>query len=141
MNRNTDIPTPEQARRAQEKVLTEASDNGRRPSVLAVARQLGLSNTTFRRHFPDLADEISAARRAPDDTTPDESGISEHARLVARNAKLRRGNHQLREHLDLAVANIQRLTLTVHKLQTELEGASKVTRIGVAVVSAEKRAD
>jgi AcrR family transcriptional regulator len=125
MNRNTDIPTPEQARRAQEKVLTEASDNGRRPSVLAVARQLGLSNTTFRRHFPDLADEISAARRAPD----------------ARNAKLRRGNHQLREHLDLAVANIQRLTLTVHKLQTELEGASKVTRIGVAVVSAEKRAD
>jgi transposase-like protein len=129
MNRIADTPTLEQTHRAQAKVLAEAADNGRRPSVLEVARQLGLSNITFRRHFPDLADEISGVRRAPHSDTPASPGITEHARLVARNAKLRRDNHQLREHLALAVANIQRLALTAHKLQAELEGISKVTRI------------
>jgi hypothetical protein len=37
----------------------------RQPSVLPLAAKLELSNTTFRRHFPDLAKEISAIRSGP----------------------------------------------------------------------------
>ncbi|WP_158892725.1 hypothetical protein [Amycolatopsis anabasis] len=129
MNRATDIPTPEQARRARDKVLANAASTGRRPSVLEVARALGLPNTTFRRQFPDIAREIGEARRAPHTVSSTSPAATDHARLVARNAKLRRENHQLRQNLNLAVANIQRLTLTVHKLRAELEAANSVSRI------------
>lgn len=129
MNPSTGIPSPEQARRARDHVLAQAANEGRQPSVLAVARQLGMSNTTFRRHFPDIAKEIGDARRRPEAGTESETGHSSHEKLVARNAKLRRNNRQLREHLQLAVANIQRLTLQVHRQQKALEAASQVTHI------------
>lgn len=130
MNNPMEIPTAEQARRAADKVLADALDDGSRPSVLAVARQLGLSNTTFRRNFPQLAHELSQARRTPP-SRPDKPSPAtvEQTRLAARNAKLRRDNRQLREQLNIAVANIRYLALTVHKMQTELEAASNITRI------------
>lgn len=123
------MPTPEQARRARDRVLTQATNNGRRPSVLAVARELGLSNTTFRRHFPDIAQQISDTRRTPAPGSAQPNGSSAHDKLVARNAKLRRDNRQLREHLDLAIATIHRLTLTNHRLQAELDAAASVTHL------------
>ncbi|WP_157124493.1 hypothetical protein [Nocardia pseudovaccinii] len=130
MSRATDIPTLEQARCAVDNALGDAPRNGHRPSVLAVARQLGMSNTTFRRHFPDLAHEIGEARRAPQPQLFKRSPAeADQTRLAARNAKLRRDNRRLREHLGLAVTNIRHLTLTVHRLRTELEVASNVTRI------------
>ncbi|WIX83478.1 hypothetical protein QRX50_23325 [Amycolatopsis carbonis] len=45
------------------------------------------------------------------------------------NAKLRRDNQTLHEHLNLAVATIMRLTLENAQLREELEAAAKVTRI------------
>ncbi|WP_394622410.1 hypothetical protein JNUCC0626_49630 (plasmid) [Lentzea sp. JNUCC 0626] len=106
----------------------QAEQNGRRPSVLALARHFGLSNTTFRRHFPGIANEISAARTAP----PSEDqphGASRYDRLVERNAKLRRVNRDLSAHVRLAAAHIQRLALENARLTQQLEAASKVTRI------------
>jgi AcrR family transcriptional regulator len=122
-------PSPEQARHARDHVLAQAAAAGRRPSVLAVARQLGLSNTTFRRHFPDIAEEVGDTRRTPPAGPADAGGPSAHDKLVARNAKLRRDNRQLREHLDLAIANIQRLTLQNHRQQQALESHAKITQI------------
>jgi hypothetical protein len=49
--------------------------------------------------------------------------------MVARNAKLRRENRRLREHLDLAVANLQRLTLQNHRQWQALEAAAQVTTL------------
>lgn len=46
--------------------------------------------------------------------------------------KLRQDNHDLREHLDMAAANIQRLALENQQLRRQLEAATKVTRIGPA---------
>lgn len=129
MNRSTGVPTPEQARRARDHVFAQAAAEGRRPSVLAVAHQLGMTNTTFRRHFPDLAKEIGDARRQPEANAETETSTSSYDKLLARNAKLRRNNRQLRDHLQLAVANIQRLTLQVHRQQQALEAASQVTHI------------
>lgn len=50
-------------------------------------------------------------------------------RLEHENADLRRTNHDLNEHLDLAVANIQRLTLDNHSLRHQLEAKANVTPI------------
>ncbi len=71
MSRAAEQPTAEQARQARDCVLAEAAAAGKRPSVLTVARRSGLSNTTFRRHFPDIARELSEARRTLQRLTPE----------------------------------------------------------------------
>lgn len=129
MTRSRVTSTPQQARRALDEVLTQAGLDGHRPSVLAVARKLGLPNSTVRRIFPDIVQEVGNARRTPKVDSPESPAATEHEKLVARNAKLRRDNQRLSEHLDLAIANVVRLTLTVRQLQGELEAASGVSRI------------
>lgn len=52
-------------RKRMEEMLAACHDSNRRPSVLAFARSLGVSNTTFRRRYPDLVQEITARRTAP----------------------------------------------------------------------------
>ncbi|GAB3943897.1 hypothetical protein GCM10029976_067190 [Kribbella albertanoniae] len=108
--------------------LDRAEQTGGRPSVLALARHFGLSNTTFRRHFPSIASEIGTARTTP---PPEDQprGASRYDRLVERNAKLRRANRDLSDHIKLAAAHIQRLALENARLTQRLEAASKVTRI------------
>jgi regulator of replication initiation timing len=49
--------------------------------------------------------------------------------LQEQNAKLRQDNATLTEHLEMAVANIQRFTLENRQLRKELESATKITRI------------
>ena len=49
--------------------------------------------------------------------------------LQHKNAELRGANTDLTEHLALAVANIQRLTLDNHLLREALETTQKVTRL------------
>ncbi|MCG7523981.1 hypothetical protein MHW47_05935 [Streptomyces sp. OfavH-34-F] len=99
-----------------------------RPSVLALARQLGLSNTTFRRRFPDIAQELGTLRSAAASTT---DGPSEPDRLIARNAKLRRRNHGLADELALAIAQIQHLALRIEGLEEVVKSASNVTSINI----------
>jgi hypothetical protein len=97
--------------------------------VLALAHQLGLANTTFRRHFPDIARELGQIRRTPTPEHTSSAARNPCTKLQERNAKLGRDNAALTEHLELAIANIQRLTLETHQLREQLEAATKITRI------------
>ncbi|MFJ2420240.1 hypothetical protein [Streptomyces brevispora] len=94
--------------------------------VLGLARRLGLTNTTFRRHFPEIAREVSERRAAP--TTP-RGGPTEHDKLVARNAKLRRRNRDPSNQLALATAQIQHLALRAAQMQEAVEAQAKVSHI------------
>lgn len=128
MSRHTAVPSEAHVRKVLHELQDRAEQNGTRPSVLGLARHFGLSNTTFRRHFPGVARDISAARTAP----PSEGqphGASRYDRLVERNAKLRRANRDLSAHIKLAAAHIQRLALENARLTRQLEAASQVTRI------------
>ncbi|MET9500016.1 hypothetical protein [Streptomyces sp. NPDC006552] len=49
-------------------MLETCRQTNSRPSVLALARQLGLSNTTFRRRFPGIAQELGTLRSTPAST-------------------------------------------------------------------------
>lgn len=49
--------------------------------------------------------------------------------LRRENARLRRDNENLSVNLEVAIANIQRLTLQAHQLREALEHASGVTRL------------
>ncbi|MFI5864659.1 hypothetical protein [Streptomyces sp. NPDC051546] len=113
-------------RKHLQEVLDACRETNTRPSVLMLARRLDLTNTTFRRRYPEIAREIADHRAAP--TTP-RSGPTEHDRLVARNAKIRRRNRDLTSQLALAAAQIQHLALRNERLQEALEEASNVTSI------------
>lgn len=125
MTRRTALPSHDDLHLAI-KQLTEAA--GGPPTVLALAGHLGLANTTFRRNFPDLTAELTQQRSASP-TGPDPAGSTPFQRLQHENAHLRGANRELSEHLDLAIANIQRLTLDNHRLRQELEAATNITRI------------
>lgn len=128
MTRHADVSTETHVRKILREHLDRAAQTGNRPGVVALARHFGLTNTTFRRHFPDVAKEISAARTA----SPSEDrarDTTRYDRLVARNAKLRRTNQELQAHIKLAAAHIQRLALENTRLTEQLEADAKVTRI------------
>lgn len=61
MSRRTTRPTSDHVELAIT-ALTEAT--GTPPTALAVADRLGLANTIFRRHFPDLAARLAQQRSA-----------------------------------------------------------------------------
>ncbi|MFH8585706.1 hypothetical protein ACH4GP_15020 [Streptomyces celluloflavus] len=123
--RVSDLPEALVRKRMAEMIETCRQTNTK-PSVLKLARQLGLSNTTFRRRFPDIAQELGALRSAPADPA---DGPTTHDRLIARNAKLRRRNQELTSDLALAIAQLQQLALTNERLRESLESASKITNI------------
>lgn len=106
----------------------QTTGSGKRLTVLALAREFGLSNSTFRRHFPDVARDIAEASRSgpPAASTP----TSRYDLLIARNAKLKRRNWELHAQLTLAAARIQQITLDNHGLRQQLEAVSGVSRIG-----------
>lgn len=108
-------------------MLAACRHANRRPSVLAFARSLGMSNTTFRRRYPDLVQEISTHR-----TTSNDEGArkpSAQDTLSARNAKLRRRNRELTAALGLATAQMQYVTLENARLREALEAREGVTRL------------
>jgi transposase-like protein len=123
------MPPESQVRQAFTQLVEQARHNGHRPSVLALARQFDLSNTTFRRHYPEIVQELAQIRRTPAIEHTDSPAATEHDRIIAGNAKLRRDNRQLRQHLDLAAANIARLTIDNHQLRQQLEQAHRITNI------------
>ncbi|MEU6654027.1 hypothetical protein ABZ904_32485 [Streptomyces sp. NPDC046900] len=132
MSRKTELPSQARVDQALEELLDTSHTSGRQPSVLELARRLGVSNTTFRRNFPDAVQKIASAhsRDAPGSNTSRPAPVD---RLAARNAKLRRANRDLAAALKLATAQIHKLAMHNQRLQIELEAATNVTRIGRGV--------
>nr|WSX50717.1 hypothetical protein OG409_18265 [Streptomyces sp. NBC_00974] len=114
-------------RKRMEATLAASHDSNRRPSVLAIARSLGMSNTTFRRRYPDLVQEISSHRTAPGNEPAHEPTAQDI--LIARNAKLRRRNRELTAALALATAQIQYVTLENARFREALEAQEGVTQL------------
>lgn len=121
----TALPSRDQVLTVLSELRNEAGATGKPPTVLGLARQLGLANTTFRRNFADIILDLSQQAAAPD--AP--SRASRYQQLQQASAELRSSNRQLREHLDLATAVIQRLTLENQRLREQLETAANVTTI------------
>jgi AraC-like DNA-binding protein len=125
VTRRTVLPSHDDVQLAIKR-LTETT--GKPPTVLALARHLGLANTTFRRHFPDITTELTQQRSpAPADSDP--VAASRFEKIQRENTELRRARRELAEHLELAIANIQRLTLDNHHLRQQLHAATKITHI------------
>lgn len=64
MSPTTNLPSRALVERARDELLEHALATGTRPSVLDLARRVGLANTTLRRNYPDIAQTITAVRAA-----------------------------------------------------------------------------
>ncbi len=123
MSRQVQLPLLSEVRARLE---TLRADPGARVTVLALARACGLSNTTFRRNFPDVVADITAAAPTTSDTAVHRPGSDRHGTQLRR---LRRDNQNLRSQFDLACAQIQHLTLLNEQLRDRLHSAVAITRI------------
>lgn len=96
---------------------------GRTPSALALARHLGLANTTFRRRYPDIV--VRLRRTARVSTAPE----TVPGQIDSDVLRLRQRNRELADSLALAISNIQRLSIDNRSLRQQLEDAAAVTRL------------
>lgn len=130
MTRRVSLPTTAEVRTALDLLQKGESSTGRRPNVVTLARSLGLANTTFRRNFPAIVEELATpqivAASTADIAGPFVGNLSDV------NIRLRAENHQLREQQGLACAQIQRLSIECQQLREQLEKATDVARIGPA---------
>jgi hypothetical protein len=109
----------------QAAIAAERAESGRDPSVLGVARRLGLANTTFRRNFPRECAELAVK-----DTSPQGSHAAGTYRAAKDEAtRLRQANRELTEQLEFALAAIQRLSIDNARLTEALHQARGVTRL------------
>lgn len=125
MKRRPDLPTLDDIRNAIDDI-TETT--GRPPTALALAKHLGVPNTTFRRNFPDLTAQLRQQRTRSEQGTT--HATDRFQRLVQENQALKATNQDLTEHLELAAANIQRLSIENHQLRQAIEAVGNITRIG-----------
>ena len=127
MTRRVSLPTTAEVRTALDILQQGTSSTGRRPNVVALARNLGLANTTFRRNFPAIVEELATPRLVAAATT--DAGDPVAGSLGDVNVRLRAENRQLREQQALACAQIQRLSIECQQLREQLEKATDVARI------------
>lgn len=108
MTRKIDLPPEEHVRTIIPGMLADAAAGGPRPTVLALARNLGLANATFWRHYHDIATELrhhaAGARQAV--PAPDQSHYPGQAsELASQNAALRRERDHLASQLEAALSH------------------------------------
>ena len=106
--------------------LCESESPTHPPSALSVAARLGLSNATFWRHFPQIAQDLADARR--DSRKRVTTALKETARSSQTGdlRRIRDDRARVENDLKVAAAEIQRLTLENHRLRTSLEQATGI---------------
>lgn len=130
MSRKIDLPDQAHVRNIMADMLAAAAAGGARPSVLALARRLGLSNATFWRHFPDIATEVrQAASVAMVPASGENRCLGRCEEQAAHNARLRRENARLTDQLEAAFGHLRRLTVDNAQLRRDLEAARAITRL------------
>ncbi|MGW1520799.1 hypothetical protein [Streptomyces sp. NPDC002287] len=112
------LPDADTVKAAIDTVLDEASANGRRPTVTAIERRLGIPHATFHRHYADLIDTHFRPRlptpRANTDTDRPKADETKDENL----RRLRNENTELRRTLTLYEEAIRQLTLENHALRS-----------------------
>ncbi len=140
MSRRAELPVEQHVREALAQMHAEAAAGGPTPSVLALARCLRLSNTTFWRHNRDIAIEIRHAARA--DTTPADGENPYRkpgAELTAEIIRLRRERDRLAGQLEAALGHLRRLAIDNARLRSDLEEARGITSISPARAARQPR--
>lgn len=105
------LPDANTVKAAIDTVLKEAASSGRRPTVTAIERRLGIPHATFHRHYADLIDTHFRPRiLAPQAATPTDRPQAAEAK-EENLRRLRQENTDLRRALALYEEAIRQLIL------------------------------
>ncbi len=106
--------------------LRASNENGA-VSARDLAHHVGLANATFWRHFPEIAQVVADERRASLRAAP--SAPTNAPRTSDSDGALRKENASLRDQIELAVAQIQRLTIDNQALRDQLEARTNIVKL------------
>ncbi|MEU3466064.1 hypothetical protein ABZ721_39780 [Streptomyces sp. NPDC006733] len=112
------IPDADTVRTAMDVVLAEAAAAGRRATVTAVERRLGITHATFYRHHQDLITSYFQPLATPA-RQPEEPPPAAGQRAQGNLRRLRQENADLRQTLHLYEEAIRSLTLENNALRTQ----------------------
>lgn len=117
------LPTDQQAMNL---ILHETAGTGRRATITAVERRLGVPHPTFYRNYPHLIDwfkqQVQDHRAAPGPET-----TARRTDSSAQIAELRRENEDLRRRVRIYAEALRQLTLDHAQLQTKVIAQARVT--------------
>jgi AcrR family transcriptional regulator len=130
MSRKIDLPAEQHVRAVLADMLAEAAEGSAKPSVLALARRLGLSNATYWRHFPDIAAEVNqTVSVAVVPASSEHPCLGRSEEQAAHIARLRRENARLTDQMEAAFGHLRQLTVDNAQLRRDLEAACAITRL------------
>lgn len=123
------LPPDEQVKAAMARVLAQAGENGRKATVTAVERALGIPHATFDRNYRHLINDFR--QRAHD-----QSSTAKRTRAVSSGKdpdqviqRLRRENEDLRRLVKIYAESIRQLTLDYLELQAKLNATASITTL------------
>lgn len=124
MTRRVNLPTEEQVNEALNSLRTSTNHP---ITSSGLASHLMLSNSTFWRHFPDIAQRVSDERRVALRSSKETASDAEPR--PDNEAKLRRELAILKTQFELAIAHIQRLSIENETLRHQAESFNNITRL------------
>lgn len=119
--------TEDEVRTAMSIVLREAQEAGRRPTISAVERRLGVKHATFYRNFSHLIDgfkEQVTTRDQNADAEPDAGRRKTPSDVIA---DLRQENTQLRRTVAVYAEALRQLTLDYAEVHSQVQQSAHVT--------------
>ena len=122
------LPSDNEVRQTMTLVLAQARDTGRRPTITAVERQLGITHPTFYRNFPDLIAWFKHQATLPE---PHSNSATATSAPDAEPTDLRRANRELRARLALYAETIRQLTLDNNALRAQLDTNARIIDLSI----------
>jgi hypothetical protein len=122
------LPTTADVEQAMAQVLAEAATTGRRATISAVERRLGLPHATFYRNYADLIQQFQQQTSPPNTTAApaNSDGPAGSAETVRR---LRSENEDMRRTLRIYAEAIRQLTTRNEELADQLHRHASVTTL------------
>lgn len=124
-----DLPTDDdEVRLAMRLVLRESAETGRRPTITAVERRLGITHATFYRNYADLIGWFKQQLQDQQAAGPRDTG-AERRDPATEIVRLRRENEDLRALTKLYAEAIRQLTLDYAELEARVTAQAGVTTL------------
>jgi hypothetical protein len=127
MRRN--LPADDQVTAVMERILARAAQNGRRATVTAVEKALGIPHATFDRNYRHLIENFRRRAQQQASATRPAGQVSAGNDADQVIQRLRRENEDLRRLVKIYAESIRQLTLDYSELQAKLNTAVGVTTL------------
>lgn len=123
------LPADDQVNAVMARILGQAAQTGRKATVTAVERALGIPHATFDRNYRHLINDFRQRAHDQAATAKQASAASSGKDPDQAIQRLRRENEDLRRLVRIYAESIRQLTLDHLELQAKLNAAASITTL------------